>query len=198
MHNLLLLLLLLRRAAELQEAVARQLLSSDPALQTAALRCLASFKLAFLPAHLLNVLLQLADVAKLRNGLVNIPILFDQNVDQGVDQAADEVQRQQQRHTLKKKKGGSGDVGRVDPHTRPGEERLTVRLPFCFGNGLTPYACLLGITCVGRVIMFDQNVEQGADEVQRQQQRHTLKKNKGGSGDSGRVDPHTRPGEKLA
>jgi hypothetical protein len=114
------------RSAELQEAVARQLLSSDPALQTAALRCLSSFKLAFLPAHLLNVLLQLADVAKLRNGLVNIPIMFDQIVDQGVDQAADEVQRQQQRHTLKKK-GGSGDVGRVDPHTRPGKERLNHR-----------------------------------------------------------------------
>jgi hypothetical protein len=49
--------------------------------------------------------------------------MFDRSVDQGVDQDADEAQRQQQRHTLKKKKGGSGDVGRVDPHTRPGERQ---------------------------------------------------------------------------
>jgi hypothetical protein len=48
--------------------------------------------------------------------------MFDRSVDQGFDLGIDqeEAQRQQQRHTLKKKKGGSGDVGRVDPHTRPG------------------------------------------------------------------------------
>jgi hypothetical protein len=74
------------------------------------------------------VLLQLADAAKLRNGLVNIPIMFDRSVDQGFDQGDDEVQRQQQRHLLKKKKGGSGDVGRVDPHTRPGKERSSLSL----------------------------------------------------------------------
>eukprot|EP00775_Hariotina_reticulata_P008462 gene8462-8646_t len=56
----------LSRLPELQEAASRQLLSTDPQLQAAALRCLSSFRLPFLPPHLLNFLLSLADITKLR------------------------------------------------------------------------------------------------------------------------------------
>lgn len=115
-------------SAELQEAVARQLLSTDPSLQAAAIRCLASFKLPYLPQHLQALLLQLADVAKLRSGLINIPMMFDSSSsgssDAGVE--AEHQVQQQQRHQLKGKKGNSSDVGRVDAHVRPGTRMDTV------------------------------------------------------------------------
>lgn len=108
------------RAPELQEAVARQLLSTDPALQTAAIKCLSSFKLPYLPPHLQTLLLQLADVSKLRNGLMNIPSMFDTSSSSSGAAEDEQLVQQQQRHQLKSKKGSSSDVGKVDAHIRPG------------------------------------------------------------------------------
>lgn len=111
---------LFRRSAELQEAVARQLLSSDPSLQAAALKCLATFKLTFLPHPLQTFLLQLSDNSSLRSGLIHIPMMFDQSL---AEEQQRQQQEQQQRQATKanSKKGGKGqEVGRVDDSIRPG------------------------------------------------------------------------------
>jgi hypothetical protein len=116
---------LLYSCAELQEAVARQLLSSDPVLQTAALRCLAAFKLPFLSQQLLGVLLQLADVAKLRGALVHVPAIFDTTPrDEAVDAALEQQRLAQQQ--LRGKKAGGGEVARVDASSRPGAAAAAV------------------------------------------------------------------------
>lgn len=58
----------------MQRAAAQQLLSPDPALQAAALKCLRPFRLPYLPGPLLQRLLRLADNATLREELVGLPM----------------------------------------------------------------------------------------------------------------------------
>jgi len=113
------------RLSELQEAACRQLLSTDPQLQSAGLRCLSSFRLPFLAPHLLNFLLSLADITKLRSALVYVPMMLDTSAAAAAaGREAEEQQQRQQQQQLKGKKGNSSsssDVGRVDAAVRPGD-----------------------------------------------------------------------------
>jgi U3 small nucleolar RNA-associated protein 20 len=62
------------RATEVQRAAAQQLLSPDPALQSAAVKCLRPFRLPYLPGPLAARLLRLADNGTLREELVGLPM----------------------------------------------------------------------------------------------------------------------------
>jgi hypothetical protein len=102
--------------------VARQLLSSDSALQAAAIKCLATFKLTFLPHPLQTFLLQLSDNSSLRSGLIHIPMMFDQSLTEEQQRQQQEQQQRQATKASSKKGSKQGqEVGRVDDSIRPGE-----------------------------------------------------------------------------
>lgn len=146
------------RCTELQEAVARQLLSSDTSLQACALKCLATFKLTFLPHNLQAFLLQLSDSSNLRGGLIHIPSMFDESLTAEQQRAQ---QEQQQRQATKAQAGGrkgggggggqkAGEVGRVDASIRPGVFALSTKrmcwrcvvVLYCFWGLLLPVPSL--------------------------------------------------------
>jgi hypothetical protein len=100
------------------------LLSSDPSLQSSAVKCLAAFKLPFLPHPLQSFLLELTDNSSLRSALMNIPSMFDQSLTAEQQRQQQEVQQRQATTKNKDggKKGGKGqEIGRVDDSLRPGE-----------------------------------------------------------------------------